>query len=127
LHLRIRAFVISISGQASQVQQPASAVLAAACRARGIKMIRVFNHYFHRRAVLHMLLDFALIFIAVGSVIVSRVGNPQLVVSVTVTYRRTDLLQGTIRAIAAQTRPPDVILVIDNADMAVDALANTAG
>jgi GT2 family glycosyltransferase len=36
------------------------------------------------------------------------------VVAVTVTYRRPDLLQECMRAILAQTRPPDRVLVIDN-------------
>jgi GT2 family glycosyltransferase len=44
------------------------------------------------------------------------------VVSVTVTYRRTDLLRGTVEAVAQQTRTPDHILVIDNDSMARSAL-----
>ena len=35
-------------------------------------MIRVFNHYFHRRAIFHMLFDFALIIFAVGGVVVAQ-------------------------------------------------------
>jgi rhamnopyranosyl-N-acetylglucosaminyl-diphospho-decaprenol beta-1,3/1,4-galactofuranosyltransferase len=44
------------------------------------------------------------------------------VVSVTVTYQRTDLLRGTVEAIASQSRPPDHILVIDNGSMGRAAL-----
>lgn len=48
-------------------------------------MIRVFNHYFHRRAIVHMLLDFLLIFVAICSVLITRLSNPQLVMSVAIT------------------------------------------
>jgi rhamnopyranosyl-N-acetylglucosaminyl-diphospho-decaprenol beta-1,3/1,4-galactofuranosyltransferase len=37
------------------------------------------------------------------------------VASVVVTHNRRDLLDGALNAIAAQTRPPDVMIVIDNA------------
>jgi rhamnopyranosyl-N-acetylglucosaminyl-diphospho-decaprenol beta-1,3/1,4-galactofuranosyltransferase len=37
------------------------------------------------------------------------------VASVVVTHNRCDLLAGALEAVAAQTRPPDIMLVIDNA------------
>lgn len=45
-----------------------------------------------------------------------------LVVAVTLTYRRHQLLRGTVSAIQAQSRPPDRVLVIDNGEEAVEAL-----
>lgn len=45
-----------------------------------------------------------------------------LVVAVVLTYRRHRLLQGTVAAIQAQSRPPDRVLVIDNDQEAVEAL-----
>jgi sugar transferase (PEP-CTERM system associated) len=36
-------------------------------------MIRLFNHYFHRRTVLHILLDFGLIVVVLGAVVVAQV------------------------------------------------------
>ena len=47
-------------------------------------MIRVFNHYFPRRAIIHMLFDFALILLAVGSAVMARTQQPQLLLSVLV-------------------------------------------
>jgi GT2 family glycosyltransferase len=45
------------------------------------------------------------------------------VVCVVVTYRRRELLATCVDAILAQSRPPDVVLVIDNDHLAKDVLA----
>ena len=45
-----------------------------------------------------------------------------LVVAVTLTYRRHQLLRATVDAIRAQSRPPDLVLVIDNDQEAAEAL-----
>lgn len=45
-----------------------------------------------------------------------------LVVAVTLTYRRRQLLRGTVAAVQTQTRPPDRLLVIDNGEDGAEAL-----
>ncbi len=49
--------------------------------------------------------------------------SDQLVAAVVVTYRRTDLLRGSVDAVLAQTRPPDFVLVVDNDHMAKEVVA----
>jgi GT2 family glycosyltransferase len=51
----------------------------------------------------------------------------ELVVAVVLTYRRTDLLRGSVEAVLGQTRPPDRVLVVDNDHMAAGALAADGG
>ena len=46
------------------------------------------------------------------------------VVAVILTYRRTDLLRGSVRAVLGQTRAPDLVLVVDNDRMASEVLAS---
>lgn len=48
-------------------------------------MIRVFNHYFHRRTLLHVMLDFALLLLVLGGVVVTEVERPYLVAPVAAT------------------------------------------
>jgi rhamnopyranosyl-N-acetylglucosaminyl-diphospho-decaprenol beta-1,3/1,4-galactofuranosyltransferase len=45
------------------------------------------------------------------------------VVAVVVTFRRTELLRRCVEAIRAQTRPPDLTIVVDNGDEAAAALS----
>jgi GT2 family glycosyltransferase len=47
------------------------------------------------------------------------------VVAVILTYRRTDLLVGSVDAVLAQTRPPDLVLVVDNDHLAKGVLADS--
>jgi GT2 family glycosyltransferase len=56
-----------------------------------------------------------------------KVHSAPFVVAVILTYRRQELLRGTVAAVAAQTRPPDLVLVIDNDDQAGVALAGVSG
>lgn len=48
-------------------------------------MIRLFNHYFHRRTLLHVALDFALIILALGGVLLVEADHAYLVVPVAAT------------------------------------------
>jgi GT2 family glycosyltransferase len=48
------------------------------------------------------------------------------VVAVVVTYRRRELLRGCVDAIAAQTRAPDLVLVVDNGGIAREVLGDRA-
>lgn len=52
-------------------------------------------------------------------------GRPEQVVAVVVTHERLALLRQSLAAIAGQTRPPDVVVVVDNAsaDGTADAVA----
>jgi rhamnopyranosyl-N-acetylglucosaminyl-diphospho-decaprenol beta-1,3/1,4-galactofuranosyltransferase len=50
--------------------------------------------------------------------ILRAVPREPLVVAVVVTFRRTELLRRAVDAIRAQTRSPDLTLVIDNGDLA---------
>lgn len=49
------------------------------------------------------------------------------VVSVILTYRRQELLRGTVAAVLAQTRRPDLVLVVDNDEQAGAALDGVEG
>ena len=49
------------------------------------------------------------------------------VAAVVVTYRRTDLLRGSVEAVLGQTRPPDLVLVVDNDHLAKGVLAELTG
>ncbi|HEY7280039.1 MAG TPA: glycosyltransferase [Actinomycetota bacterium] len=46
------------------------------------------------------------------------------VVAVVVTYRRTDLLRSSVDAVLAQTRPPDLVLVVDNDHLATEVVGD---
>jgi GT2 family glycosyltransferase len=48
------------------------------------------------------------------------------VVAVIVTYRRTDLLRGSVDAVIGQTRPPDLVLVVDNDHLAREVLTENS-
>lgn len=56
-----------------------------------------------------------------------EVGDRLYVVAVILTYRRQDLLRGTVAAVQGQSRPPDLVLVIDNDEQASTALAGVSG
>jgi GT2 family glycosyltransferase len=56
-----------------------------------------------------------------------KVPDTPFVVAVILTYRRQELLRGTVAAVQAQTRPPDLVLVIDNDEQAGAALAGISG
>jgi GT2 family glycosyltransferase len=45
-------------------------------------------------------------------------GSDERVIAVVVTYRRDDLLRACVEAILGQTRPPELVLVVDNDAMA---------
>jgi len=49
------------------------------------------------------------------------------VVATILTFRRRDLLLGTLRAVRSQTRPPDLVLVVDNDHLARELLEPTPG
>jgi rhamnopyranosyl-N-acetylglucosaminyl-diphospho-decaprenol beta-1,3/1,4-galactofuranosyltransferase len=53
--------------------------------------------------------------------------NARRVVAVVVTYRRDELLRRCIEAIAGQTRPPDLTLVVDNGGIAREVLSERPG
>src|SRR6266567_8861271 len=44
------------------------------------------------------------------------------VVAVVLTYRRTDLLERCVNAVRSQTRPPDLVLIVDNDHLAKGVL-----
>jgi rhamnopyranosyl-N-acetylglucosaminyl-diphospho-decaprenol beta-1,3/1,4-galactofuranosyltransferase len=48
------------------------------------------------------------------------------VVAVVLTYRRTDLLRRSVDAVVGQTRPPDLVLVVDNDRLAGQVLSPLA-
>ena len=57
----------------------------------------------------------------------SAAGGEPSVTAVILTYRRDELLRRAVEAVLAQDRPPDRVLVVDNADMAGAALAGIEG
>jgi GT2 family glycosyltransferase len=59
--------------------------------------------------------------------ILRAVPREPLVVAVVVTFRRTELLRRAVDAIRAQTRPPDLTIVVDNGDLAARTLEPHSG